>query len=68
MKNDYKIKSYYTTREPDVEKFLVTTGGQPISVLKTYEDAVRLVVKLMLDPWYLDRGYTKADRNKAYSK
>lgn len=63
MKTDYTIKSYYTTLDPDVEKFKVMLGGQIVSVYKTYELATRAVVKLTFDPWYNDRGYTRADRS-----
>jgi hypothetical protein len=60
--SDYKITSYYTPREPTVEKFKIMLGGQVESIHKTYESAAELVSKLEADPWHSDRGYTKADR------
>lgn len=63
MKTDYKIASYRTSREPEIEKFKVSLGGQTISIFKTRELAANAIVKLMKDPWYYDRGYTRADRS-----
>jgi hypothetical protein len=65
MKNDYKITSYYTPLQPTLEKFKITSGGQTVGIYKSYEEAAKLVVKLIHDPWYLDRGYTRADRSKS---
>ena len=64
--SDYKIVSYYTPLEPDIEKFKIILGGQTHSIHKIYESAVEMVKKLEADPWYSDRGYTKADRAKSY--
>lgn len=63
MKTDYKITSYYSSLQPDIEKFKVSLGGQTVSTFKTYELAARAIVKLTKDPWHYDRGYTRADRS-----
>jgi hypothetical protein len=63
--HDYNIKPYYHYTSPTVKKYMVSIGDQKLSVFKNYEDAAKLLVKLVADPWYLDRGYTRSDRLKA---
>jgi hypothetical protein len=62
--NDYTIAPYYTYLEPELKKYMVSLGGCKISVFKTYVEAAELVVKLVVDPWHLDRGWTASDRAK----
>lgn len=63
--SDYKIVPCTIMSNLKVkEKFKITSGNQTVSIHSTYESAATLVDKLVLDPWFLDRGYTKADRNK----
>jgi hypothetical protein len=61
-KSDYKIVSYYNIRNPSVEKFQILYGGNPYSTYSTRLEAENIVKKLMADPWFFDRGYTKKDR------
>lgn len=63
MKTDYKIVSYRTSREPEIEKFQVSLGGKTVSTFNSRELATSAIVNLMNDPWYYDRGYTRADRS-----
>lgn len=55
--NDYTITSCYlpTDLNREREKFLIRVAGQKLTVKDTYEEAARLVVNLVKDPWYLDR-------------
>jgi hypothetical protein len=68
MKTDYIITPYYTSREPNIEKFRVSSGGVNLSTHKTYEEAARIVVKLVIDPWHFDRGFTRFDRVRSASR
>ncbi len=62
-KSDYKIISFYSTLDPDVEKFKIMHGGMIQSVYSDYESAASAVNNLLKDPWFFDRGQTKADRS-----
>jgi len=53
--SDYTISPYYSVLDKSTMKFLVSSGGQKISILKTYEEAAKLVVNLIIDPWYINR-------------
>ena len=60
--SDYKIKSYYSSLNPSVEKFQIIHGGKQHSVYKTIAEAENTVSLLVKDPWLFDRGYTRKDR------
>lgn len=60
--NDFKVSSYYSTGEPDVEKWKVIAGGQLYMVCRVYERAVEVAKLLNLDPYFLERGNTQLDR------
>jgi hypothetical protein len=62
--SDYKIISYYSTREPHLEKFKVIHGGTTQSTYTELAKAEEAVKNLRSDPWFYDRGYTRADRCK----
>jgi hypothetical protein len=61
--SDYKIEDYYSRYNPQLKQYMVKSGGCNISLFKTYEDAVQLVVNLAKDPWYLDRLFYTVKRN-----
>jgi hypothetical protein len=41
-------------------------GGTPFTNCRDYESAVELARQLNLDPYYLGRGQTQADRAKSW--
>lgn len=51
---DYKITKIPANGIRKVEKFLVSIGGQKLSVHNTYEEAAKIAVKHSIDPWYYD--------------
>ena len=58
-RNDYKVIE--TTRRTGEQVWKVTVGGDPITTCTTFEQAEQLAKNLNLDPWFLDRGNTRAD-------
>ena len=68
--NDYKIVPYTLTSARTVgqgaEKFKIMCAGKAVTVKNTYEEAAREIVKLVMDPYYHDRGYTRLDRAAAW--
>ena len=60
-RNDFKVIK--TTRRTGEQVWKVTVGGDSITTCNTQERAEYLAKNLNSDPWFLDRGQTRADRN-----
>lgn len=67
---DYKIEEHYLNKDQTRPvKFLISLGGKQITVADTFEAAARIVVKLAIDPWHLDRfGYTYKKEKPKYQR
>lgn len=66
MNNDHKVYEDYNVKGDTIWK--VKTGGgrgDVITICRSLEEAESLADKLNRDPWYLDRGQTRADRIRA---
>jgi len=65
-RNDYRVVK--TTRRTGEQVWKVTVGGtETVSTCTSIEQAQALAKNLNLDPWFLDRGNTRADRNRVAS-
>ena len=63
-RNDYKYKSFRHPRNPDRELFQVHLGGDVlVTTCRSESEAVEVCKNLNIDPWFLDRGQTRDDRN-----
>lgn len=60
-RNDYRVIE--TTRQTGEQVWKVIVGGDSITTCNTQERAEYLAKNLNSDPWFLDRGQTRADRN-----
>lgn len=59
-RNDYRVLE--TTRRTGEQVWKVTVGGGlVVSTCTTLAQAQELAKNLNLDPWFLDRGNTRAD-------
>ena len=66
MNNDHKVYEDYNVRGDQIWK--VKTGGRRgdvVTICRTPEAAQEMADKLNRDPWFLDRGQTRADRIRA---
>ena len=59
-RNDYRVTE--TTRRTGEQVWKVTVGGSlVVSTCTTFAKAQELAKNLNSDPWFLDRGNTRAD-------
>lgn len=59
-RNDYRVTE--TTRRTGEQVWKVTVGGSlVVSTCTTFARAQELAKNLNADPWFLDRGNTRAD-------
>tara|TARA_B110000503_G_scaffold139136_1_gene226826 strand:+ start:65 stop:280 length:216 start_codon:yes stop_codon:yes gene_type:complete len=49
-------------------RWRVISGGTVVTICRALKEAQELVTNLNIDPWFLDRGFTRADRAAAYNK
>lgn len=66
--NDHKVYADQNVKGEAIWK--VRTGGKRgdvVTICRTPEAAKEIADKLNIDPWHLDRGYTRADRIKAWN-
>lgn len=66
--NDHKVYADQNVKGEAIWK--VRTGGKRgdvVTICRTPEAAQEIADKLNIDPWHLDRGYTRADRIKAWN-
>ena len=65
--NDFKVSEWTTTYgEP---RWRVMVGGTDVvSVCRSLEQAQTLAKNLNKDPWFLDKGNTRADRIAAHNQ
>ena len=65
VRNDFKVHPYHSTSRPDLEQWQVRTGGVDVYVTsRSLAEAERIAAALNIDPYYLERGNTQADRAK----
>lgn len=63
VRNDFRVYTYRSTAQPDVEKWQVKSGGEDVCFTsRTLAEAERIAAALNHDPYYLERGNTQADR------
>lgn len=65
MREDFKV--YDEMNRTGTPVFRVRTGGVKGHVVTSSynkDDALELALQLNKDPWFFDRGNTRADRNK----
>ena len=58
-RSDYRVIE--TTRQNGKQVWKVIVGGESVTTCNTQERADYLAKNLNLDPWFLDRGNTRAD-------
>jgi hypothetical protein len=68
MRNDYKVYEYRSTNEPDILQWQIRIGEssrtpEVVSTFRVYDKAIETAKQLNIDPWFYDRGQTRADRN-----
>jgi len=66
--NDHKVYADQNIKGEAIWK--VKTGGRRgdvITICRTLEEAQEVAAKLNKDPWHLERGYTRADRIRAWN-
>jgi len=64
VRNDYRV--YEETTQTGKTIWRIRIGGKKgtaITTCQTQEKADEVSRQLNIDPWYLDRGNTRADRN-----
>lgn len=64
MRNDFTV--HEETDKQDRPIWRIRSGGRKGDVAtncKTFEEATEVARQLNLDPWYLSRGDTRAERN-----
>ena len=64
--NDFRVFTYVDTARPTVELWKVTLGGNGanstiLTIAADEAEADRIAEELNKDPWYLDRGQTRAE-------
>jgi len=65
--NDYKV--YEGTNRQGAAVWHIKIGGangQIITTCRSIEEAIEQTQQLNIDPYYFDRGFTRADRAAAY--
>lgn len=59
-RNDYRVAETVSLKGQQV--WQVTIGGdEKVTTCSSKEHAEHIAKQLNLDPWFLDRGYTRAD-------
>jgi len=65
-RTDFKVKPHKDLRGN--ARWKVTIGGtETVTICHTEQHANELAKNLNLDPWYLDRGQTRAERVASYN-
>jgi hypothetical protein len=65
--NDFRVSEWTTIRGQ--QRWRVLVGGTDVvTVCHTLKDAQNIAKNLNIDPWFLDRGNTRADRVAAHNK
>jgi putative SOS response-associated peptidase YedK len=66
-RNDYKVYDYRSSAYPELAQWQIRIGESDrlavvVSTFRDYDKAVETARQLNIDPWFLDRGNTRADR------
>jgi|TARA_B110000914_G_C15087862_1_gene275924 hypothetical protein len=67
VKNDYTVSEWHNVKGEQRWRVLVG-GGDVVTVCHSLEKAQHIAKNMNIDPWFLDRGNTRADRVAAYNK
>ena len=72
-RNDYKVYDYRSSAYPELAQWQIRIGESDrlavvVSTFRDYDKAVETARQLNIDPWFLDRGNTRADRASKIQK
>ena len=65
VRKDFTVNEY--VNKQGETRWQVICGGSVVTVCRALKESQELATNLNIDPWFLDRGHTRADRIAAYN-
>ena len=60
VRKDFTVNEY--VNKQGETRWQVISGGTVVTVCRALKEAQEIATNLNIDPWFLDRGNTRADR------